>query len=442
MHQWTYSSVMAEYCKALKPRTLSEWLKYQESLHESPIDLGLERVGQVASRMGVPRIQSPVITVAGTNGKGSCVALLESIFIEAGYRVGSYTSPHIMCYNERIRINRELISDKALCDAFERVDRARNSISLSYFEFGTLAAFDLFQRADLEVMILEVGLGGRLDAVNICDADVALITSIALDHTNWLGPDREAIGFEKAGIMRSGIPVVCGDFDPPMSIKRRARAVKAPLFNAGVEYKFRRQFKRWSWYGPFNNWSDLPMPGLAGEVQLQNAATVLMCISLLQERLPVDLCAIQSGLKNADIPGRFQRIHGRVETILDIAHNPAAARVLATALHEEQVEGHTHAVFAVLSDKDAVGIVQAMRKCVDYWYLTEVESMRAMPFSELVEATRDQLSGAQVDGFSDASQAYQEAYVRAQEGDRIIVFGSALIVEPILRILGAEVATA
>lgn len=422
----------------MTPRNLSDWLQYQENLHRRPIELGLERVGRVARRLGVCTEEATVITVAGTNGKGSCVALIESIFVAAGYRVGSYTSPHIVCYNERIRINRESLGDELICEAFERVNKVRNNISLSYFEFGTLAALDLFRRADLDVMLLEVGLGGRLDAVNICDADLAIITSIALDHVDWLGKDRESIGFEKAGIMRPGVPVICGDYDPPLSVLRQAQALPSPLYTIGMDYRYHRQFKHWNWQGPYNSWSNLPFPGLKGEVQLQNAATVLMGLSLLQKRLPVDLVAIQTGLSKTNLPGRLQRVPGRVETILDIAHNPAAARVLADALKATSISGHTHAVLAVLSDKDAGGIVQAMRECVDYWYLTQVQSARAMPLTELAETTKDQLSGSRVECFTDACLAYRKATIRAREGDRIVVFGSALIIAPILNLIGTE----
>ncbi|MEN8128978.1 MAG: bifunctional tetrahydrofolate synthase/dihydrofolate synthase [Pseudomonadota bacterium] len=421
----------------MKPKSLKEWLIYQEALHDSPIELGLDRVGRVADRLGLNKHDAQVITVAGTNGKGSCVAMLSSILVEAGYRVGSYTSPHLLYYNERIRINHQAVTDEVLCQAFECVDEARFNTTLSYFEFGTLAALHVFDRADIDVMILEVGLGGRLDAVNIRDPDIAIITSIGIDHTDWLGTDREAIGFEKAGIMRPGRPVICGDLDPPKSISLHAKALHAILYNIGEAFRFDREASSWNWYGPKIFRYRLPAPGLMGKVQIQNAATVLMALSLLEVRLPIDPRAIGLGLEKAALPGRYQRVDTAVETFLDIAHNPAASAVLAQNLRAQPFQGHTHAVFAVLSDKDVDGIVKAMQECVDFWYLTEVDSIRALSVKKLRNIVRRRVPESKIHPFSDAVRAYREASREANLQDRIIVFGSAQIVASVLRWFGS-----
>lgn len=422
----------------MKPKSLNEWLIYQEVLHHSPIELGLDRVGRVADRLGLNKSGTQVITVSGTNGKGSCVAMLRSILVEAGFRVGSYTSPHILVYNERIRINHQAVTDEVLCKAFECVDEARSDTTLSYFEFGTLAALQVFDHADIDVMILEVGLGGRLDAVNIKDPDIAIITSIGIDHTDWLGADRESIGLEKAGIMRRDHPVICGDPDPPKSISLHAKALSAVLYNIGEEFRFDHEASGWNWYGPKNCRYGLPAPGLKGKVQIQNAATVLMALSLLEASRPIEPPAIGLGLEKAALPGRYQRVDAEVETFLDIAHNPAASVVLAQNLQAQPFQGRTHAVFAVLSDKDVDGIVKAMHECVDFWYLTEVDSMRALSVEDLRNIVLRSVPESRVDLFLDVVRAYRETSRRASPEDRIIVFGSAQIVAPVLHWLASK----
>ncbi len=423
---------------ALKLKTLNQWLAYQQALHKSAIDLGLDRVTEVERRLRLSKKKCPVITIAGTNGKGSCAAMMESVLTAAGYNIGCYTSPHLLRYNERVRINLKEVSDEVLCEAFARVDRARGEISLSYFEFGTLAALSLFEQHMLDAIILEVGLGGRLDAVNIRDPDLAIITSIGHDHVDWLGKDRESIGYEKAGIMRPAVPVICGDPAPPQSIALHADKLHAPLFKLGVDFSYVRHSANWDWQGPGVHWCGISSPALEGEVQFQNAATTLMGLALLKNRLPVDRTATDEGLKKVTLPGRFQRIPGMVETILDIAHNTESARSLSATLGCNPITGRTHAVFAVLSDKDAVGIVEQLGKCVDSWYLTEVESRRALPVADLATLTKDSVSASRIRCFSQVKLAYEEAYQRATPGDRILVFGSVHTVAPVLALLDQD----
>lgn len=410
---------------------LEDWLRWQQSLHPHTIELGLERVGTVARRLGLLTPRHKVITVAGTNGKGSCVAMLQAMLLDAGYRAGSYTSPHLLCYNERVRVQQETVSDAALCDAFERIDSARKSVSLSYFEFGTLAAMLVFADSDLDVAIMEVGLGGRLDAVNLLDADLALITSIDLDHTEWLGTDREAIGFEKAGIMRAGQPVVCGDPEPPASIAAHATAVGARLHQLGAEFSYRREGDRWDWRAASAAYARLPLPALCGEIQLQNAAAVLMGLSLLRSHLPVEENRIRSGLRRVSLPGRYQRLPGAPEVILDVAHNPAGARALASTLSAAPPAGRTHGVFAVLADKDAASMVDALKSQVDHWYLAANHSERALPIADL-QTLLDEKVAARIESFGGVAQAYRAAREAAADDDRIVVFGSAFTVAEVL----------
>ncbi len=349
--------------------TLEHWLAWQETLHPRAIDLGLERVQQVAQRLGLlDRPTFTIITVGGTNGKGSCVALLEAILRAAGYKTGAYTSPHLLRYNERIRLDGVTVDDASLCEAFARLDAARKDISLTYFEFGTLAALWLFQQAGVQVALLEVGLGGRLDAVNIMDADAALITTIAIDHVEWLGQDRDSIGREKAGIYRQGRPAICADPLPPVGLLDQAHTVGARLYLVNRDYGFCRQGQQWSWWCETIRLDALPLPALPGAHQLGNAAGVLMTLQSLAGRLPVPVEAIQAGLRQAHIAARFQIVAGPVEWILDVAHNPHAATVLADTLHARPCAGRTRAVWAMLNDKDAPGVARALAASVDCWY--------------------------------------------------------------------------
>ena len=423
----------------LKSRTLQEWLAWQRFLHRKPIELGLERVGKVAERLSLTQPRHAVITVAGTNGKGSCVAMLESILVAAGYRVGSYTSPHFLRYNERVRIRGQEVTDGALCDAFARVDRAREAISLSYFEFGTLAAMCLFEDANLDIALLEVGLGGRLDAVNVQDTDLAVITSIGLDHTEWLGIDRESIGFEKAGILRGHAPVVCGDSDPPKSVIDRAKALQSPQYYLGRDFHYRNSGDTWVWEGPQLGWTDLPIPGLQGEVQLRNASTVLMCLNLLRDRFSVDRQAIHQGLRAVHLPGRFQRLQTPVETVVDLAHNPDAVRVLAENLRNRASAGSTHVVFAVLADKDAGAMARALVDTADFWYVAELQTERTLPNAELSAIVKNIGPHIHVNSFTTVTEAYAAAAAQASPFDRVVVFGSTLCVAEILEACPATV---
>jgi dihydrofolate synthase/folylpolyglutamate synthase len=413
-------------------RSLQEWLSYQQALHPRQIELGLERVSAIARRLGVSTPPHTLVTVAGSNGKGSCVAMLESILIHADYRVGSYTSPHILRYNERVRMQAQGVSDRRLCEAFEQVEAARGQTPLTYFEYGTLAAMRIFQDADLDVAILEVGLGGRLDAVNLQDPDLAVITGIALEHTDWLGDNRESIGLEKAGIMRPHTPVVCGDPDPPEGLRRHARDLGAPWYALGQAYRYMREGPLWRWQGPSRSWEGLPAPGLGGAIQYRNAATVLMALDRLQTRLPVGRDAIGRGLRGARLTGRFQTLAGRPETIVDIAHNPDAAQVLAQDLRQHPCAGDSLGVFSVLSDKDVEGMVQATAGVIGRWYLGELSSERALPLEALVAAVGRHVDARRIRVFDGLTAAYLAARDAAGGLDRIVGFGSAYCVSEIL----------
>jgi dihydrofolate synthase/folylpolyglutamate synthase len=415
----------------MKFQTLDQWLSWQESLHPSAIDLGLERPGQVLDALGLRHPDHAVITVAGTNGKGSSVAMLESILRAAGYRVGCYTSPHLLRYNERVRIDGKPVSDEALCDAFERIDQAREDISLTYFEFGTLAAMDIFAHAGLDVAVLEVGMGGRLDAVNLQDADVALITAIDVDHAAWLGNDREAIGREKAGIFRPQRPAVCSDPQPPASLLAYAAELGTALYRLGEAFAYSPGEEGWRWQGANARYDALPLPALLGDFQLQNAAGVVMVLALLDERLPVTATQIRQGLSSVFLPGRFQLLPGLPSTIVDVAHNPQSAGVLAANLKAQAVTERTHAVVGVLADKDLAGVIRPMLDCVDLWYPATLAVPRGSDSSTLRQAITA-LGGKVEEDYATVSEALAAARGRAQPGDRIVVFGSFYTVAEVL----------
>ena len=352
---------------------LADWLAWQETLHPNAIDLGLDRLQRTLDRLGWQRPACPVITVAGTNGKGSCVALTARILGEAGYRVGTFTSPHLLRYNERIAIDGVEVSDEALIAAFERIDAARGDDTLTFFEFNAAAALLVFADAQPDAVVLEVGMGGRLDAVNVVDADVALVTSIDLDHCDWLGHDRETIGREKAGIFRAGRPAIFGARDMPASIRDAAQQVGADLQQLGRDFDWVRGGDRWTWRGRTGEQRDLPAPALHGEIQYNNAAAVLAALEALQLRLHVPRSAIERGLQTVTLPGRFQVVRQSsprpIEWILDVAHNPAAAHTLAAQLAARKDGGRTIAVCGVLSDKDVEGIVGELRNSFDAWVI-------------------------------------------------------------------------
>jgi dihydrofolate synthase / folylpolyglutamate synthase len=415
--------------------SLADWLAWQETLHPNAIDLGLERLQRTLARLSWRRPACPVITVAGTNGKGSCVALTARILSEAGYRVGTFTSPHLLRYNERIAIDGVEVADAALIDAFERIDAARGDDTLTFFEFNAAAALLIFADTQPDAVVLEVGLGGRLDAVNIVDADVALVTSIDLDHCDWLGADRETIGREKAGIFRAGRPAIFGARDMPASIRESAQQLGADLQQLGRDFNWIRSGERWTWQGRVGEQRDLPPPALHGEIQYDNAAAVLAALEALALRLRVPRSAIERGLQTVTLPGRFQVVQKQsprpIEWILDVAHNPAAARTLAAQLAARESHGRTIAVCGVLGDKDVEGIVTALRDSFDAWIVVGLQGPRAL--APEVLAARARAVGVDVEAVvADVVTGCLAAEAMAQPGDRIVVFGSFLTVGPAL----------
>lgn len=417
-----------------EPNTLAGWLSLLESRHDRQIQLGLERVAAVAARLPGAG-NTCVISVAGTNGKGSTCAMLEAILLAAGYRVGTYTSPHLLRYNERVRVNGGEVSDEDLVAAFSRVEALRQDTPLSYFEHGTLAAWDVFSRSELDVVVLEVGLGGRLDAVNAFDADCVVLSSIALDHMDYLGPDRESIGREKAGIFRAGRPAVCADPEPPESVLERARELGADLLVCGQDYGYRplEGGVQWAWWrkqGPRRG--GLAYPALRGHKQLRNAATVMMALDALKDRLPVSMQAIREGLMLVDLPGRFQALAGRPTVVLDVAHNPEAATTLVGNLLGMAYHPETWAVFGMLGDKDVEGVVKALAPRVDHWLLASLAGPRGLSAVELERRLRAAGVEGDVAGFDAPAAAFAAAQERAGEDDRILVSGSFLTVAAVL----------
>ena len=415
-----------------KPETLSDWLTYLEQLHPKTIELGLERVALAKESLGLTPV-CPVITVGGTNGKGSVCAMLEAILSDAGYRVGCYTSPHLLHYNERVRVSRETVTDAALCLAFAAVEQGRGETALTYFEYGTLAAVWHFMQARVDVMILEVGLGGRLDAVNAFDADCAIITSIDLDHMDYLGDTREAIGFEKAGIARQNKPVICAEPDMPVSILNHASRIGALLLQVGRDFSYGRMESQWYFEGPRGKRHALPFPALRGAFQLGNAAACLAALDELKDVLPVTANNIRNGLLDIRLAGRFQVLPGRPAVILDVAHNPHAATALAGNLKNMPCSGKTIAVFAMLSDKDIAGVVSVLKSQIDLWFLADIKEKRGATAHDLRQILDAEVAGQPAELFDNVTEAYQQACIRASENDRIVVFGSFYTVADTLR---------
>ncbi len=416
----------------MSPVSLAQWLAYLEQLHPHAIALGLERVERVRRALGISPT-CPIITVGGTNGKGSCCAMLEAILLHAGYRVGCYTSPHLIRYNERVRIGGRAVEDDALCRAFQRIEQARGDISLTYFEFGTLAAMQVFAEAGIDIAVLEVGLGGRLDAVNIFDADCALISSVDLDHQNYLGDTREAIGFEKAGIYRAGRPAVCADADPPRSLLEHAQAIGADLLLIDRDFGYVEAPQQWRYRGPRMKLNGLPWPALRGRRQLANAAACITALDALRERLPLTAADVRGGLLAVELPGRFQVLPGRPLVVLDVAHNPQAAGVLAANLAEMPVaKGETIAVCGMLHDKDIAGVLAALRESITCWHVADTAGPRGARAAELAGALSHGGSTAPVAQFSSVAEAWREACKKARDNDKIIVFGSFLTVSAVM----------
>jgi dihydrofolate synthase/folylpolyglutamate synthase len=421
--------------------TLTQWLAHCESLHplgQRGIELGLERVRTVADRMQL-RFDCPVITVAGTNGKGSTCAMLASILGQAGYRTGVYSSPHLVHFEERLRLNGEAIEADKLLSGFAAVEKARGSgadeVALTYFEFTTLAIFDVMSRAGIDVAILEVGLGGRLDAVNIIDADCAVITSIDLDHMELLGNTREAIGFEKAGIMRTGRPVVVSDPVPPQSVLDHALEVGADLWRFGVDFNVSGDKQQWGWAGRGRRYSGLAYPALRGANQLVNASGVLAALTALREKLPVTAQAVRNGFAFVELPGRFQIIPGQPTLVLDVAHNPHSVAALAANLDAMGFYPTTHAVFGAMADKDLTPMLSKVGPMLDRWYFTDLPTPRAATGAALQSAWEalNTRSDASAKSFPDPMTALQAAIAAADPADRIVVFGSFYTVGGVLQ---------
>ena len=408
--------------------TLSEWLAYLETLHPKAIAMGLDRVSAVFARLGVA-LTCPVITVGGTNGKGSTCALLECMLRAGGYHVGAYTSPHLLRYNERVRIDAADATDDALLEAFAAVESVRLTTPLTYFEFGTLAALCLLARADLDVVVLEVGLGGRLDAVNVIDADVAIVTTVAIDHVDYLGTTREDIGREKAGIFRPGAFAICADRSPPATLLAQASAIDARLLRIGIDYDFTAHDGQWSYRGPGGARHGLPMPALRGAYQLANAATALAALDVLRDRLAVSMGAIREGLVSVELPGRLQVLPGRPVTVFDVAHNPQAAAALADGLASMGFHPRTWAVFGIMADKDIDSVIAALLPRVDRWYIASLPPPRGATAEDLrlrLEAAG--VAPADIRDFADPALAYRAVREAVVEADRIIIFGSFLTV--------------
>jgi dihydrofolate synthase/folylpolyglutamate synthase len=420
-------------------QTLDDWLAHCERLHPTPIALGLDRVRSVAQRMEL-RFDCPVITVAGTNGKGSSCAMLEAILLQAGYRTGVYTSPHLVHFEERCRVRGEIAPAADLLPHFARVEALRGETSLTYFEFTMLAIFSLMAAAGLDVVILEVGVGGRLDSVNIIDADCALITSIDIDHPELLGPDRESIGREKAGIMRAGKPVVVGDPVPPQSVLDHAAELGADLWLLGRDFNFSGDKLQWAWAGRGRRYAGLAYPALRGANQLVNASGVLAALTALRDRLPVTAQAVRNGLGMVELPGRFQIISGQPTLVLDVAHNPHSVAALAMNLDQMGFFPRTFAVFGAMHDKDLAGTMGKIAHLVDDWMLTDLPLPRAAKAVELAEtvwsltATAPSASSkARVTTFESPAAALAAALAQADPADRIVVFGSFYTVGGVLK---------
>ena len=421
------------------PTTLADWLSTLESRHPKAIDMGLERVARVRDALGL-KLDCPVITVGGTNGKGSTCAMLEAILLQAGYKVGLYTSPHLVNFNERARVAGEIVGDDALVEQFAAVEAVRGDVSLTYFEFTTLAILRLFSQSGLDAVVLEVGLGGRLDAVNAIDADVAVVTSVDIDHTEYLGVTREQIGFEKAGIFRAGRPAICSDPVPPQSLIDHAEKIGADLWLLGRDFNYAGDKQQWNYGGRSVRRNALGYPGLRGANQLLNACAALAALEALRDRLPLGAQEVRSGLAMVELPGRFQVLPGRPTVILDVAHNPHAAAALAQNLGNMGFHPYTYAVFGAMADKDIDGIIAHMKPHVDHWCVTDLPMARAARAADI--ATR--ISEAGVDGnstanaehsittFATPAEAYANARSRAGENDRIAVFGSFLTVAGVI----------
>ncbi|QJY33632.1 bifunctional tetrahydrofolate synthase/dihydrofolate synthase [Diaphorobacter sp. JS3050] len=426
----------------IPPQTLEGWLRHCEQLHPKNIDMGLERVGEVARRLGL-RFNCPVITVAGTNGKGSTCAMLEAVALQAGYRTGVYTSPHLVHFEERCRIRGEIVDAASLVASFETVERARtqngNEVMLTYFEFTTLAILRHMSLSLLDVAILEVGLGGRLDATNIIDADCAVITSVDIDHVEFLGPDRETIGREKAGIMRTGRPVVVSDPMPPQSVIDHAREIGADLWRFGQDFNFSGDKQQWAWAGRGRRYAGLAYPALRGANQLVNASGALAALEAVRERLPINAQAVRAGLALVELPGRFQIVPGQPTLVLDVAHNPHSVAALTANLDAMGYFPTTHAVFGAMADKDLAPMLAKVGPVIDRWYFTDLPTPRAETAASLQQKWNalQMVAGGRREVatslHANPEEALRAAVEAADPADRIVVFGSFYTVGGVLQ---------
>ena len=440
----------------MRRRSLREWLEWQSTLHPSAVDLGLERCRRVRDAMGLDTSRVPRIVVAGTNGKGSCVAFLEAMLTAAGLRTGAYTSPHLVRYNERVRIGARPVSDAALIEAFERVDAARGDVSLTFFEFGTLAAADVIERARVDVAVMEVGLGGRLDAVNTFEPGVSLITAIGVDHRAWLGDDRESVGREKAGIMRTAVPCIIGERSPPDSVTGHARAIGAPCRILGRDYGYERGSDHWRWWGGGRAIGALPLPALAGCHQLDNAAACIAALDALSPRVDAGDHAVRSeaagpddepapsfprpgvgdeavrrGIAGTRLSGRLQWLDAPARVLVDVAHNPLGAEALAAYLASFRPRPVRRAVCGVLGDKDAAAMLRALAPEIDLWYFASLPGSRGRDARELAGKLPCEAVGL---AFDSVEAAFEAALGHRSEGEEIVVFGSFVTVERVLRL--------
>ncbi len=409
--------------------SLDDWLDWQASLHPKAIELGLERVSKVAAQMDLLRPKHHVITVAGTNGKGSSVAMLEAMLLEAGHKVGAYTSPHMHRYNERIRVAGVEATDKLIIDAFNHIDQARGTISLSYFEFGTLAGLWVFAKQCIDIAILEVGLGGRLDAVNILDADLALITAVGIDHTEWLGEGRDGISLEKAGIARRDQPLVVSEPDPPKVMKTFLEDLGCRYFQLGKDFDFSLGEEEWDWWFDTRHFKALPEPGLQGKHQFQNAAGAIAISQLLPASLRPEEATVRAALRKVHLAGRYERldphrIHVDFEVILDVAHNPDGTQMLVDMLDEYRILGKTYVLFGVMGDKDVETMLKTLAPVVDVWILSAAHTERAMKASALQDLLKKAIPQAKEFTMIDIAAAWQMAKTMLSDQDRLVVTGS------------------
>ena len=418
--------------------TLKEWLDWQETLHFTSIELGLDRCREVAGRMHLLPMPCFVISVAGTNGKGSTAVMLHNILCAAGYRVGLYTSPHLLRYNERIRIDGTVIDDATLCQTFDRIDKARGATSLTYFEFGTLAALDIFRNRKVDIAVLEVGMGGRLDAVNMVDADIAILCTVDIDHEQWLGYDRESIGKEKAGIFRPQRPAVCADPDPPQSVVKAADDMGARLLRAGIDYTFDKGQDGWSWQSGPVSLPQLPYPG-DQHYQAANAAGVLMVLQSMADRFPVPEKVLASALADFKLPGRFQPIQAEVSTIIDVAHNRQSAAMLAANIRALPKTGRIHLVLGMLKDKNHAAFLKELSDCVDEWYLCTLDNTRGSSAAELAVYAGPWVGKSTVGMYDNVPAAIEAARSVAAAGDRIIITGSFVTAAIAMHYLGVKI---